>query len=58
MVSHLVNYLSLSEDPVSKSSRLIGYHNTFEIVKFDVEAVKNCIFCGDPNYVEPLPETV
>lgn len=56
MVSHYVNYLFLSEDRPYKTTRLIGYHNTFEIIKFDAEVDKKCIFCGDPNYVEPEPE--
>jgi hypothetical protein len=53
MVSHYVNYLFLSEDRPYKTTRLIGYHNTFEIIKFDGEVDKKCLYCGDPNYVEP-----
>ncbi len=53
MVSHYVNYLFLSEDRPYKTSRLIAYHNTFEILKFDAEVDKKCPYCGDPNYVEP-----
>lgn len=32
------------------------YHNTFEIINFEVEIEKKCPFCGDPNYVEPPAE--
>lgn len=34
MVSHYINYLFLSEDRPYKTSRLVGYHNTFEVIKF------------------------
>lgn len=29
MISHLLNYLFLSEEKPYKTTRLIGYHNTF-----------------------------
>lgn len=51
MVSHFTNYLFLSEERNYKTQRMIGYHNTFEIINFDVESEKKCPFCGDPNYV-------
>lgn len=34
MVAHLLNWLFLSEEKPYKASRIIFYHNTFEIVKF------------------------
>ena len=56
MVSHYLNYLFLHEGECYKTSRLVGYHNTFEIINFDIEIVPKCQFCGDPNYVEPPKE--
>ena len=36
MVSHFLNYLFLSEEKLYQTNRLIGYHNTFEMIKFEV----------------------
>ena len=46
MVSHLLNLLFLAEEKPYKASRLIFYHNTFEVVKFDLETFKKCPFCA------------
>lgn len=48
MVSHQINWLFLSEENPYKASRLIFYHNTFEIVKFDLECDPKCPFCAKP----------
>ena len=34
MMSHFLNFLFLSESSPYKTARLIGYHNTFEIINF------------------------
>jgi predicted molibdopterin-dependent oxidoreductase YjgC len=46
MTSHFLNWLFLAEEKPYKASRLIFYHNTFEIVKFDIEMFKKCPFCS------------
>ena len=48
MVAHLLNLLFLSEEKPYKASRTIFYHNTFEIVKFDIEMFKKCPLCSTP----------
>lgn len=48
MVGHLLNWLFLSEEKPYKASRVIFYHNTFEIVKFELEQFKKCPFCATP----------
>ena len=53
MISHYLNYVCLAQVSPYPASRTICYHNTLEIVKFDLEPEKKCLFCGDPNYVEP-----
>jgi hypothetical protein len=48
MVAHFLNWLFLSEEKPYKASRIIFYHNTFEIVKFELEQFKKCPFCATP----------
>lgn len=55
MVSQYINYLFLADTKPMKPIRLIAYHNTAEIITFELESNKKCLFCGDPNYVEPTP---
>lgn len=58
MVSHYLNFLFLAEEKEYKASRMIFYHNTFEIIKFDIDRNLNCLFCkGEPVLPKPVDQS-